>query len=155
MTAPLRSTESLHHFFLYLLHFSRKEKQVFFNSQQKAKSRLLNSRIANLRKVTIYWEPMGKESTPAVFFVHKKHVDRFVKAAIRLHVDPGINPHSGGTTVRVVRIKVASPDPGFYWWATPDLMNNHDYEKGAAIFDFFTSTSTTVWEAVKESPSLD
>ena len=122
---------------------------MFFQNPPRAFRQLINSPIADLRKVTITWVASpDKLPTFTDHFVHKDHVDRFVKACIRLHVDPGINPHNGNKTDRAANIAVSSPDIDCYWWSTPDLQNNEDYENGAGVIDF--SKSTVVWEREKE-----
>ena len=111
-------------------------------SQQR---RTLNFPVSDLRIVTInFLSGLGGQAEPATHIVHKDDVDRFVQACIKLHGDPGINPHNKQTTAPAESIDVSEPRGiGYHWWATPDLMKNEDYEEGAGVIDI---KSKTVWK---------
>lgn len=112
-------------------------------------SNLLQAPITDLRRVTMHWVTKPEEfPSSTAYLVHKDHVDRFVQACIKLHGDEGRNPHNGEITTKAEKIVVSSPDVGCYWWATPDLKKNEDYEKGAGIIDFWADKKV-VWEQKK------
>jgi hypothetical protein len=63
--------------------------------------------------------------------IHKDEVDTFCEALLRLHYDPGFNPHSGGKTAEIIAINVLRCEPrGAFWWTSPSL----DGEEGAMTF---------------------
>lgn len=66
--------------------------------------------------------------------VIESDVDKLVDASIRLHHDPGVNPHNGKKaakleTICVSRLRASGP----FWWSTPGLKKNSD-PNGAVIF---------------------
>lgn len=100
--------------------------------------------FSDLRLVILQLED---DSRPQ-YILHKSQVNRFVDASKRLHHDPGVNPHNGAKIKKLVRIIVAEPEcNGPYWWTTPNLYKNADFENGAVIFDF--GRFSTVWEPQK------
>lgn len=73
---------------------------------------------ADLRVVTLDWV----NGVPTEHIVIADQVDAFVEACKRLHFDPGVNPHNGGSAARIWRLRVAELRAyGPYWWAQPDL----------------------------------
>jgi len=76
-------------------------------------------RLEDLRKVS--WDLEGSpeerwELAPAA------DVDRLVAAVLRLHHDPGENPHSGRRAAKLRRLRVGTPRVSDgYWWTAPDL----------------------------------
>ena len=58
----------------------------------------------------------------AEHIVHEREVDAIVAASIRLHYDPGMNPHNGETAARIWRIRCADfRARGPYWWTEREL----------------------------------
>lgn len=86
--------------------------------------------VNKLRKVILKFEG-GKTSEHLVL---EGDVDKFVDASIRLHHDPGVNPHNAKKAARVETICVSRlRASGPFWWSTPDLKKNSD-PSGAVIF---------------------
>lgn len=76
-------------------------------------------RLSELRLVE--WTLVGS-SEPRREWVLASEVDRFCEAIRALHLDPGVNPHSGNPAARLLTLSVASGtlESGF-WWSTPSL----------------------------------
>lgn len=52
-------------------------------------------------------------------------VELFVAGVLRLHHDPGLNPHSGRPAARLVRLEVGTPRLGAgHWWTGPSLSDD-------------------------------
>jgi hypothetical protein len=84
-------------------------------------------RLADLRLVE--WEliadtPGGPSPSTSREVVPAAEVPLLVEALVKLHHDPGVNPHSGRRTARLVRVRVGTPElqPG-YWWTGPTLQD--------------------------------
>lgn len=60
------------------------------------------------------------------FTVPRSEVDSFITAHMRLHVNPGINPHNGVETHRIDRIRSAPMLLEGYWWTSPTLKNDEN-----------------------------
>jgi hypothetical protein len=91
--------------------------------------------LSAFRIVTIRWMDDEDDDVRATeHIVHESHVDRFVRATLRLHYAPGINPHAGvrvavARSITVGKIVAGGP----YWWSTPSLQRQ-DETAGAIIF---------------------
>lgn len=59
--------------------------------------------------------------TPQQFLVRTEEVRTLFDALYRLHVEPGVNPHSGGGTAPMIRFEARKIWAGAYWWSDPDL----------------------------------
>lgn len=96
--------------------------------------------ISQLRVVTCYFKGGHKND----HHMHESQVDTFVKAQVRLHHSPGVNPHNCKKTAELDQISVSTLDlqARSYWWTTEDLQNNSD-PKGAEINN--VSLGTRVW----------
>lgn len=95
----------------------------------------------SLRQVTLHW----RKGEPSTHIVSESDFAKFLEATLELHHDPGINPHNGGETSRVVKITSRSLRPdGPFWWTVPGLKENFD-PKGAKIW-MWTLNEETVWE---------
>jgi len=55
------------------------------------------------------------------FQVHIDDVNQFIISVIKLHMNPGINPHNKKKTPRIKMIAINKPLHGQYWWTSPDL----------------------------------
>jgi hypothetical protein len=68
----------------------------------------------------VWWMDDEDDIEASEYIVHEDHVERFVKATVRLHYAPGINPHAG-VRLRVTRkVTVAEFEAqGPFWWTTP------------------------------------
>lgn len=76
--------------------------------------------VSELRLVaTHYRGPERRE--PNFYVMHHSHVDDFVKAALELHYQPGINPHNGNACAVLESVYVDELRLENYWWATPGL----------------------------------
>ena len=111
-----------------------------------ARIRKINPTIAkDLRRVELHWESLGE---PAVYVVSEQELQRFIKATVKLHHHPGINPHvkdRDAKTAQVAKITAQRLKPsGPYWWSTPNLQENYD-PNGAILWDWDIRTET-VWE---------
>ncbi len=85
-----------------------------------------------LKEVTVHFE----NGSTSAYLVSQSDLDRFLKATLELHHDPGVNPHSGGTTDKVVKITSRTlQSKGRFWWSTPGLKANDD-PKGAEILEW-------------------
>jgi len=76
-------------------------------------------KLADVR--CVQWELDGR-SAPRRELVPAAEVELLVEAILRLHLDPGINPHSGEPTARLQHLAVGSHrlEDG-YWWTGPTL----------------------------------
>jgi hypothetical protein len=81
--------------------------------------------LADLRLVE--WDlladtPRGKTPSTTRELVPAADVPLLVEALVKLHHDPGVNPHNGNKTARLVRVRVGTPSLGDgYWWTGPTL----------------------------------
>lgn len=75
-------------------------------------------------------------------------LDEYVDAMVRLHHDPGINPHNGNETARIKRIS-ATPlrVNGPHWHTTPNLgvKDSEDTRPGVSYIGH--GRPETLWEA--------
>jgi hypothetical protein len=70
--------------------------------------------------------------------------------AVRLHHDPGVNPHNGRKTRRIWKITVVELEwLGPFWWSTPDLQKNNA-ATGVPVLDSYNEK--TVWHDAGASP---
>jgi len=61
-------------------------------------------------------------------------VDMFFEAALKLHHNPGVNPHSGLSTTKLRAMAAYTLRlDGPYWWTMPSLDTNGD-QRGARVF---------------------
>ena len=100
-------------------------------------------RLADLRLVE--WDleadtPRGPSPQTNREVVPASDVALLVEALVRLHHDPGVNPHSGRRTAKLVRVSVGTPSLGAgHWWTGPTLQ---DEGAKARTLDW---TKTAVW----------
>lgn len=109
-----------------------------------AKMRKKNPTIAkNLRRVELHWE---HDKEPTVHIVSEQELQILIKATVKLHHHPGVNPHiRNARTSQVAKITVQKLEPsGPYWWSTPNLQEDGD-PNGATLWSWNTRTET-VWE---------
>ena len=106
--------------------------------------------IKEVVAVHLYWEG---EFESTMHLVPKAHLERFKEATLKLHHDPGVNPHDGGKTARLYQM-TASPLQlaGPYWWTTPDL-KSHGHPSGATIISTDRS-SENLWLSDKAKEDL-
>ncbi|MFH1631998.1 MAG: hypothetical protein ABIA47_03210 [bacterium] len=101
--------------------------------------------VADLREVALVYE----DSDISTYLVHVDHVRRFTDASIKLHYDPGVNPHNGGKAARIKSVAVSVPRfDGPYWWTTPSLDVDEDnmFQNGAMIISW---TVESTWSPEK------
>jgi len=90
--------------------------------------------ISNLREIQIKY--IGdKEYTK--YLLLEKDVDNMVEALIKLHIEPGINPHNGCKCGEIVEILISLPAISSYWWTSSDL-SGKGLSKKAKIIEFYT-----------------
>lgn len=83
--------------------------------------------LSDLRLVE--WEleattPQGPTPSSSRELVPVTDVAMLLEALIKLHHVPGVNPHSGRPTARLVRVRVGKPALGDgYWWTGPTLQD--------------------------------
>lgn len=69
----------------------------------------------------VEWELEGS-SEPRRELVPAGEEDLLCEAILRLHLEPGVNPHSGRATARLRRLAVGSPRlSAGPWWSGPSL----------------------------------
>jgi hypothetical protein len=84
-------------------------------------------RLAELRLVE--WElvadtPSGPSPSTSREVVPASESRLLVDALLKLHHDPGVNPHSGRKTARLSRLRVGTPELlDGYWWTGPTLQD--------------------------------
>lgn len=84
-------------------------------------------RLADLRLVE--WDleadtPRGPSPSTSRELVPVTDVPMLIEALIKLHHSPGVNPHSGRRTARLVRVRVGKASLGEgYWWTGPTLQD--------------------------------
>jgi hypothetical protein len=67
----------------------------------------------------------------------------FITAALELHFEPGVNPHTGGKTRSVWKIAIAKlGEPRSAWHTTPGLRAG---ARGAAVLHWNEAYIATVW----------
>lgn len=92
----------------------------------------MTKRITPITKIELHW--VGGRTTE--YLVPANEVPAFVQATQRLHFSPGINPHTGGATIKIWKITSRSMNVGGpYWWTTLELHHNDD-PAGARIIGF-------------------
>lgn len=85
-------------------------------------------RLSDLRLVE--WElladtPAGPSPSTSREVVPAPEVPLLVDALVKLHHAPGVNPHSGRRTARLVRLRVGAPELlDGYWWTGPTLQDD-------------------------------
>lgn len=92
------------------------------------------------RRVVIHWKE-NLEGTEHIVLAKEAKIMQL--ACHRLHVDPGINPHTrtAASPATSVTIEPLGDNvdtkwlyaTGPFWWSTPDLQDN-DNPKGAVVF---------------------
>lgn len=81
--------------------------------------------------------------------VHRNEVDEFCEALLRLHYEPGVNPHNNGKTAKIIAINVLRCEPrGAFWWTSPSL----DGEDGAMMFG---ASYVKRWIRYSEDPRVE
>ncbi len=75
------------------------------------------------------------DNTDKTYLVKKKDVTHMIESLIRLHIEPGINPYNGGTTLGIKKISLERPTINSYWWTSADL-TTRDPTKMAEIIEF-------------------
>jgi hypothetical protein len=96
--------------------------------------------FGDLRQVTLEFV----DDSSRDYMVHKSQVDRFVEASKKLHYEDG----NGAPKIKRIFVGEPDPDGGPYWWSTPNLKKNGDYEHGAVIYDF--KAGVVVWRSAEE-----
>jgi hypothetical protein len=71
-----------------------------------------------------------------------------IEALLKLHVEPGINPHNGAVTTKIELITVQEPFKNKYWWTSVDL-SSKKLEKAAEIIDFDLSSGEIIFASKK------
>lgn len=85
--------------------------------------------------------PAGPTPSTSRELVPATDVPMLLEGLLKLHHAPGVNPHSGRPTARLVRIRVGKPALGDgYWWTGPTLQD--DGLKARLV----RWTSEVVWE---------
>lgn len=98
--------------------------------------------IKDIHKVILYFQD-GKFGE---YLIPKDELEHFLAASIRLHHDPGINPHNQAKTAPLKSISVAYPTlEGPFWWTTPSLQLQMN-EPGARIISW---TFYKIWTPEK------
>lgn len=102
------------------------------------RARAASGEIADVRQVTIYFYDGSHQ-----FLIHKDGIEAFVEAQVKLHFEPGVNPHNQNKTKKIWKITSSELSyDGPFWWSTPDLMKNGD-PAGVKILD--GRNERTVW----------
>lgn len=79
----------------------------------------LSTPLGDLRFVHIY---LGAEMTHSMRIVHQSQVETLLEAMLKLHFEPGINPHNGKKAAELMEVRVAEPQIGEpLWWTSPSL----------------------------------
>jgi len=82
--------------------------------------------------------------------MQRSDVKKFVEASLKLHFEPGINPHNKVKTTKIWMITQDSlKSLGRFWWSTPDLMKNED-PNGAEIWGW--AREKILWHEKEVSP---
>jgi hypothetical protein len=100
-------------------------------------------KLSELCSVTVEY---GRDTGYVVekYIIPKQDLDAFVEATVRLHHDPGINPHNKHITGPIRRISTDSFSVvGPFWWTTPDLQSTG--KSGARIIRPHTECGEQVW----------
>lgn len=92
-------------------------------------------------------------------YCDKDDINKLIIATIRLHLCPGINPHTGGQCSPIKLLIVKTPitvTP--YWWTSPDLMSDKDGAKvvmwrDEIIFMNAEINSISIQQAANEAAS--
>jgi hypothetical protein len=86
--------------------------------------------------------PQGPTPSTSRELVPVTEVPILVEALLKLHHSPGVNPHSGRPTARLVRVRVGKASLGDgYWWTGPTLQ---DEGLKARLVRW---TSEVIWDA--------
>lgn len=96
--------------------------------------------IAILQKAT---EPAFKNvvlifenNSRSEYIIREDELETFLKASIKLHYSPGLNPHNKKRTAILTSIKIGSLVPtGPFWWSTANLKENNN-PGGAKIWEW-------------------
>jgi hypothetical protein len=104
--------------------------------------------------VVLHWDVEDPEDSTG-HIVSKGDLAKFVEAALELHFEPGINPHSNENAAPVQYITVDALQPtGPYWWSTPGLQGNDD-RRGATVWQWLSTTLVWVRPGVELPPEED
>lgn len=69
--------------------------------------------------------PAGVQRRTSSELVPAGEVDLLVAALVRLHFDPGVNPHNGRPAAKLFQVRVATPSlNGGFWWTGPSLKDD-------------------------------
>lgn len=103
--------------------------------------------VHSLRKVTVTFA----DNRTSEHVIHKWGLRNLIKAYVRLHHDPGVNPYNGCELQPIIQITAAQVCvDGPYWWATPNLGPNGDWlMSGGVPFIAFNHThhdKKIVWQ---------
>lgn len=78
-----------------------------------------------------------KEGISDHFIRGRRDIERFLKAILELHFEPGINPHITDRDPKTAEVQLVAIAPfsknGPYWWSTPGLQENYDHN-GASVY---------------------
>ena len=77
--------------------------------------------LASMRRVE--WTLEGGDRRDEL--VPADEVELLVEALLKLHHEPGVNPHNGRKATALVRLAIGTPrlGPGF-WWSGPTLQDD-------------------------------
>lgn len=100
---------------------------------------LVDVMAKDLRVVTLCFHHGRDEE----YIVHREQMQTLIDASIKLHFDPGINPHSLVEAAKIYAIKVARLRAyGQYWWTKQNLGTDKT-EDGA--FTISAGVGRIVW----------
>src|SRR3990172_12901510 len=109
--------------------------------------------LENIRKICIRLEDNINNSPypyndDKIYFLSTENVDEMIKATIKLHHTPGINPYSGQKTTKLKFMIIEKPKLyGSYWWTSSTLNVN---ENSAKIIDGWIEENV-----IYKSPSVE
>lgn len=92
-------------------------------------------KLHEVRWVCVWYEA-DKDTTPSMqMLVAEADVQAMFSSFMKLHVDPGVNPHAGsGRPERMVRFTVSRlKTSGPHWWTTPNLGVREDTDQRPGV----------------------
>ena len=92
----------------------------------------------NLRKIIVRYESdsddcASNNKNDTEYLVDDSDVDKMVTALIKLHIEPGINPHNKKSTKRIKLILLMKPQIESYWWTSSDLIGKDKSNSASVI----------------------
>ena len=124
---------------------SRKSKKSVEATVKDAVNALCVNGSSSAGLVQVSWySSFDENDKPTTYIVAETQLATFMAALLKLHYEPGVNPHNGGKAAEALCITAAKlQTSGPYWRSVPDLQNNGD-PNGAIIFDWEMSP-TILW----------